>query len=106
MKETLDELIINVNYIKSINFSSGEMLDYTPMEFENKFLFDRIGEQYFQRPLLKIVTESDSIILSFEEDSDARKTYADIKAKLSCDAGRAFFAIDLNSKLYRVAHTL
>ena len=106
MKETRNELIINVNYIKSLTFSGGQMLDYIPMEFENKFLFDKVGEQYYQRPLLKIVTESESITLSFEDGGDAWNIYADLKEKLSSDAGRAFFPIDLNSKLYRVAHTL
>ena len=107
-KNTRNELIINVNYIKSVNFDSGEMLNFAPSNYTNKFLYDEleIGNLYYQRPLLKIATECETITLSFTDDAPASELYAQLKAKLSSGTERPFFGIDINSPLYRVAHTL
>jgi hypothetical protein len=102
---TKNELILNVNYIKSVNFDNGQMLDFTPDNYTDKFLYDEIGGQFYKRPLLKIATECETITLSFVDNVPAEQTYADLKKKLS-STERPFFLIDLNSTLYRVAHTL
>lgn len=107
-KNTRNELIINVNYIKSVNFDSGEMLNFAPSNYTNKFLYDEleIGDLYYQRPLMKITTEDEKITLSFADDAPAIEMYVQLKAKLSSGTEHPFFWIDLNSPLYRVAHTL
>ena len=107
-KNTRNELIINVNYIKSVNFDSGGMLNFAPSNYTNKFLYDEleIGNLYYQRPLLKIATECETITLSFTDDAPASELYAQLKAKLSSGTERPFFWIDTNSPLYRVAHIL
>lgn len=105
-KETRNELIINVNYIKSINYDGGKMLDFVPSEYDNKYRFDAIGEQYYQRPLMKITTEDEKITLSFADDAPAMEMYVQLRAKLSSGTEHPFFWIDLNSPLYRVAHIL
>jgi len=45
-KETRNELIINVNYIKSINYDGGMMLDFIPSEYDNKYRYDAIMMAY------------------------------------------------------------
>lgn len=103
--ETRNELIINVNYIKSINYDGGTMLDFVPSEYNNHFRYDEIGEQYYQRPLMKITTESETFTLSFADDSTALEYYMKLRGKLSSSES-PFYCIDLNSPLYRVAYFL
>lgn len=105
---TINELIINVNYIKNVNFDSGEMLDFAPMGYENKFLYDELElcQKYYQRPLMKIATENETITLSFTDNTPANKMYAELKKRMSSTTERPFLVIDLNSPLYRVANTL
>ena len=105
-QEAKNELIINVNYIKSVNFNGSEILNFVPSEYSNTFLFDCIGKQYYQRPLMKITTENETITLSFEDDAPALEMYAKLREKMCSTSERPFFYIDINSSLYRVAHTL
>lgn len=107
-KETRNEVIINVNYIKSINFDGGEILNFAPSNYTNTFLYDELemGELYYQRPLMKITTETECITLSFADDAPAIEMYTQLRAKLSSGTDHSFFWIDINSPLYRVAHTL
>lgn len=44
---TRNEFIINLNYIKSVNFDDGKMLDFMSNAHTNVFLYDEIGEQYY-----------------------------------------------------------
>ena len=107
-KETRNELIINVNYIKSVNFDGGEILDFAPIGYENTFLYDELElcQKYYQRPLMKIATENETITLSFTDNTPANKMYAELKKRMASTTERPFLVIDLNSPLYRVAHTL
>ena len=76
-----------MKYIKSVNFNGGKMLNFAPSNFSNKFLYDEIeiGERYYQRPLMKITTETKCITLSFEDDAPANEMYAQLRAKLSSE---------------------